>query len=289
LDVGDVAELCATALGACGAPFEWLRPAEAMTRFPGFDFTGLERVLFHPDAGVCLADRTVAAQVRLARAGGVDVREETEVLTVRPDAPGVVLETTAGDLWAGVVVVTAGPWASRVLADALGGAGAGARALLPSLQSVAYYSPVEPAMEAAMPTFVDWHGQGITGYAVPPGGVGQGVKVGDHSHGTPIDPTQGPFEVQPATLDTIAAFVARRLPGLAAEPVGVETCLYTFTPDEDFVLDRVGDVVVGAGFSGHGFKFGPLVGEVLADLATGREPDLPAERFAVRRSALRGA
>ena len=65
------------------------------------------------------------------------------------------------------------------------------------------------------------------------------------------------------------AYAARRLPGVVPAVTSAETCLYSLTPDEDFILDRDGDVVVGAGFSGHGFKFAPLIGEVLADLATG--------------------
>ncbi|HJP64781.1 MAG TPA: N-methyl-L-tryptophan oxidase, partial [Actinomycetota bacterium] len=65
-----------------------------------------------------------------------------------------------------------------------------------------------------------------------------------------------------------------------------ETCLYTMTPDDDFILDRVGNVVIGSPCSGHGFKFAPLLGEVLADLAVGRDPDLPAGRFDLRRHAL---
>jgi sarcosine oxidase len=80
--------------------------------------------------------------------------------------------------------------------------------------------------------------------------------------------------------------VRRRLPGL--DPVGVaaETCLYTMTADEDFVLDRVGPVVIGAACSGHAFKFAPLLGEVLADLALGGEPDIPRGRFSLARPAL---
>lgn len=65
-----------------------------------------------------------------------------------------------------------------------------------------------------------------------------------------------------------------------------ETCLYTRTPDEDFVLDRVGPVTIASPCSGHGFKFTPLIGEVLADLVTGLAPSVPIERFAARRPAL---
>jgi sarcosine oxidase len=137
-----------------------------------------------------------------------------------------------------------------------------------------------------MPTFVDWTGPGIAGYAVPVAGVAPGVKVGDHGTGTPVDPAAGPFEVDGSRLSALADFVKRRLPGADPEPVAAEACLYTMTPDEDFVLDRIGNVVVGAGFSGHGFKFGPLIGELIAGLALGERTDLP-ERFSAARGALR--
>jgi sarcosine oxidase len=82
------------------------------------------------------------------------------------------------------------------------------------------------------------------------------------------------------------SYVRDRLPGLEPAGFGPETCLYTMTADEDFVLDRDGPVVVGGGCSGHAFKFGPLLGEVLADLALGAEPPIARQRFSLRRPAL---
>ena len=75
----------------------------------------------------------------------------------------------------------------------------------------------------------------------------------------------------------------RRFPGLDSQAVASESCLYESTPDDHFILDRTGPIVVGAGGSGHAFKFTPLLGEVLADLAQGREPVVPTNRFSARR------
>jgi sarcosine oxidase len=81
----------------------------------------------------------------------------------------------------------------------------------------------------------------------------------------------------------VTDLVRRRLPGFDAAPLRSETCIYTMAPDQDFVLDRVGPLVIGSACSGHGFKFGPLLGELLADLALGGSADMPTERFALSR------
>src|SRR5262249_60359505 len=83
-----------------------------------------------------------------------------------------------------------------------------------------------------------------------------------------------------------AGYVRGRLPGLDPAGLAAETCLYTMTADEDFLLDRDGPLVVGGGCSGHAFKFGPLLGEFLADLALGKDIPGPRERFSLRRPAL---
>jgi sarcosine oxidase len=117
LDTGPTAADCAAALAACGVDHRWLRPEEATERFPSISFEGIDRALHQPDAGVCLADRVVAAQVRLARQAGVEVREETPVHGIAANHQGVVVETDAGQVEATVAVITAGPWAGQLLAE----------------------------------------------------------------------------------------------------------------------------------------------------------------------------
>src|SRR5205814_6525370 len=129
--------------------------------------------------------------------------------------------------------------------------------------------------------------EGLVWYAVPAAGDAPGVKVAAHILGRPVDPRDGPFtEINPALEEEAAGYVHDRLPGLDPAGLGAETCLYTMTPDEDFVLDRAGPLVVGGGCSGHAFKFGPLLGEFLADLALGQDIPVPRERFALRRPSL---
>ncbi len=283
IDSGPIALECARALEEAGVRSEWLPASDAAERFPSIDFDGFERVLYQPDGGVALADRTVAAQVRLARERGAEVRSGAAVRVVRGDGGHIVVGAGDTEFAAGVVVMTPGPWAGRLLTAVLDRL----VPVLPTLQMVAHFAPADAAAVAAMPTFVEWVGPNLVHYAVPPVGVAPGVKMGDHDPGPEIDPDDGPFEVDAARLEPVASYAARRLPGVVPNVIAPETCLYSLTPDEDFILDRAGDVVVGAGFSGHGFKFVPLIGEILADLASGVDPGLPGRRFSLDRTALR--
>jgi len=288
LDCGVSATLCSAALDEIGVGYEWLTPQGAEERFPAIAFRGLDPILYQPDAAVCLADRTVAAQARLAAASGVEVREGCRALAIHPLDDRVRVETDQGEVESRAAVVTAGTWADRLL----GGAGS-VLPLKPILQTIAYFGPRPDQADAAdrFPTYIHWDigdgdRAGLAWYALGPAGHAPGVKLGQHIGGVQVDPREGPFDPSPDSLNSLSAYVAERFPGLDPEPVSPQTCLYTMTPDEDFVLDRIGPVVIGAGFSGHGFKFTPLVGEVLADLATGRDPGIPPERFAADRRSL---
>ena len=282
IDAGPVANLCAAALDARGVPHELLSPGDAAERFPSISFEGLDPILFQADAGVTRADRTVAAQIRLAESSGVEVRDRTEVVALTPDDDGVEVRTADGPGYrARVAVVTAGSWAGPLLE------GAGHRpGLQPILQTIAYFAPASPGADE-IPTFIEWGSPELVWYALGPAGVASGVKLGAHVGGRPIDPSTGPFPPDEHLEHLLAEHIAQRFPGLIPEPLGPETCLYTMTPDEDFVLDRIGPLVIGAGFSGHGFKFGPLIGETLAALATGREPAFDLGRFRLDRPSMR--
>jgi len=291
IDVGPDAGDCERAMKECGVASEWLTAEEVTGRFPGVAVTGGDPVLFQEQFGVCLADRTVAAQVNLARQAGVDVREESPVLAIGPGPQGVVVRTRAGEIAAGSVVLAGGGWNRWLLAgaaEAFASNGAalalpGLPEMLPTLQQVTYFAPNDPG--DPWPTFIE-RGPGMAWYSVPPSGGAAGVKVGRHVPGRRVDPSDGPFEADPAEEQACAEFAARHLPGVDPAPVRTETCLYTMTADEDFVIDRIGPVVIAGGCSGHAFKFTPLIGDALADLATGRAPDLPMHRFSARRPSL---
>ncbi|HYB87183.1 MAG TPA: FAD-dependent oxidoreductase [Streptosporangiaceae bacterium] len=280
LDAGPGAERCAAALAECAVPHRWLAAGELRDRFAQIAVRPGERMLFQPDAGVCLAARTVAALQRLALRDGVPVRARTPVLGIEPRGDRAVLRTPAGEISAGVAVITAGPWSGRLLAGAL----AHPPRLTATLQQVRYFAPRDAGR---WPTFIEWPPDDAIWYAVPMTGGAPGVKVGAHAPGRPVDPRDGPFgEIDPAREDQVSRYVRARLPGLEPTALAAETCLYTMTADEDFVLDREGPVVVGGGCSGHAFKFGPLLGDLLAGLALGEEPAVERARFSLSRPAL---
>jgi len=281
LDAGPGAEDCAKALAECGVAHTWLTGEQVRGRFGGIGARPGERMLFQPDSGVSLAGRTVAALQRLARRDGASIRSGTPVLGIEEAHDQVLLHTVAGEFTARAAVITAGPWAQGVLAGAL----PQAPPLTVTVQQVRYFAPRDPA--TAWPTLIEWPPEGLCWYAVPAAGVAPGIKVSAHIPGPAVDPRDGPFtEIDPALEEEAAGYVRDRLPGLDPAGLAAETCLYTMTPDEDFVLDTAGPLVIGGGCSGHAFKFGPLLGEFLADLALGQDIPVPRERFALRRPAL---
>jgi sarcosine oxidase len=244
-----------TALAACGATFDLLSGAAVTTRFPVLSIGPDDRVLHQRDAGVLAADRAVRAMVDLAGRSGATVHERTLVRELRRTEDGAQVVTDGGAFLAPVAVVTAGAWAARLLA----GAGIDIP-VTPSRESVAFF-PVED--EASLPVFVEWTEGPL--YALP--GGGQGLKTGWHHTGPVTDPDEeGP--VEQGVVDRMSAWVAERFPGAEPHPHHVETCLYTNTDDERFILERHGPIVVGSACSGHGFKFAPLIGQRLAKLAT---------------------
>jgi sarcosine oxidase len=284
LDAGPEAEACAAALRESGAECDWLTAAEVGERFPGIAARPGERMLFQPDAGVCLAGRAVAALQRLASQGGVTVRPQTPVTSVEPDTGRVILRTRTGDISARTAVIAAGAWSQELLAGAV----TRAPKLTATVQQIRYFA-TRPGT-GCWPTLIEWPSAGPDWYVVPQAGGAPGVKVAAHVRGRAADPREGPFDqIDPAMEDDAVSYARRRLPGLEPAPMAPETCLYTMSADEDFVLDREGPVVVSAGCSGHAFKFAPLIGEMLAALALGEEPGVPRERFALSRPALAAA
>ena len=254
LDRGKTLDDHVNALQECGAECEVLDADEAAARFPWL--AGDEGpVLFQGDGGVISAAQSVAAFLRSAAGDGAAVRDGTKVSAVEPRAAGVTVATTDGTLEADVAVVTAGAWAKTLVAPL--GIDLPTR---PTRETIAYFELDEPRLT----TVVEWADPAV--YALPsrPGVV----KVGEHIAGPTTDPEE-PGQVNDESVGKLSRWVATRFPAADPHPRYAETCLYTNTADESFVLERHGDVVVGSPCSGHGFKFAPWIGKTLAELATG--------------------
>ena len=269
----------AAAMTAAGARVEEVSATAAARRFPGIVLSG--PVLVEPESGVLAADACLRA---LCQDGGFELRTGTLVTSLRQTGDSVSVETADGtSLTASVVVVCAGP-GSIPLLDVDPPAGAA-----PSLPQVAYFASRN---EVVPPIFIEWGNDMVYGLPVPQGGRHSGTyKVSRHSPG----PTVGAFDPtetaalegdDPVELQQLVSAVARLLPALDPQPVATERCVYDNSADADFVLDRVGNIVVGCGTSGHAFKFGPLLGELLADLAEHRQPSVDLTLFSLRRQSL---
>ena len=248
------------ALDTCGARYEILDRFTAERRF-GLALAPGEEGLYQADGGVALADKTLAALAASVAANGGRLLEETRVVSVSETDAGVRLELESGSLEAGAAVVTAGAWAPRLvdLAEAS-----------PTRETTAYF-----AHDGPIPSLIDSTVEGGGhGYALA--APGRGTKASIHKTGPPADP-DGPAMPDYAIADTAGAWLARRFPGAAPEPVRVETCLYTNIDDDRFVCEWRGRVVVGSPCSGHGFKFAPVIGKRLAALAASEtDPARPA-------------
>lgn len=268
LDHGDpgMVSAIAAALRGCGVACEQLTGDEAGERWPMFRFDG--PVCYQHDAGRCLADATVRALQDRAAFHGATVRFSEMVFEVQARGAGIAV-TTAADLYeAPVAVIAAGAWVQPLIGRSLP---------LPPL-TVTQEQPFHfaAARPGAWPSFIHYRQPAIYGLETP----GEGIKVAEHHSGVRVDDLERrTFSVDAAGRQRVVEYVEEWIPGLVALPRSETTCLYTTTPSEDFVIDRRGPLVVAAGFSGHGFKFTPLVGRMLADLVVGG--DGPGPRFAL--------
>jgi monomeric sarcosine oxidase len=243
------------ALAGAAVPFERWRAAEAHERFPGLRFEG--EVCFQPDAGRCRAADAVDAFARVAVARGVEWREHERVLSVEPHGDGARVQTESVTLDAACVVVAAGAWVGG-LVD-----------LPPMRVTREHYVHLPPRDDGtAWPSFIHYRDP-VAAYGLET--PGEGIKLGEHHAGVALTTPDEPVDAALAAAATarLVDYARDWIPGVEPVAASEATCLYTSTANEDFVLDRVGPVIVCSPCSGHGFKFAPLVGEIVADLADG--------------------
>lgn len=267
-----------------GISFEKLDAQASRERFPYFDLPPGSLALYQPAGGVVRASRALDVFWRMASARGAEVRTSVQVVAIEPDDEGVWVRTASGGRWRGrAVILAAGAW-SGTLASTLD-------LDLPlhvTSEEVSHFRP-RPGDDldwgvGGMPTVIDYHDPENPFYVLPQLEV-PGIKIGWHHSGDAVDP-EDPGTGDDRILRRIQEYVGQRFPRLDPEPVHRIRCLYTNTPDYHFVIDhhpRWPRVVIGAGFSGHGFKFAPVIGEILARLALEEPPPVSLEAFSMQR------
>ncbi len=259
----DHASAARSSLETWNLPFEWLSGKDVRARWPGYNIPDDWEACFNTRAGYLKVEPALRALAGAARQAGVTIREHEPARSWRADGDGFLVETDTATYSADRLIITAGAWAGQMLA--------GLGLPLTILRKVLFWfatSHPERFTPERFPIFIAESPVGsIYGF---PLGDEPGVKVANHSGGEPADLETVDRNVRPGEEAEVAAWVQQFLAGVSAEVVDRAACLYTMTPDTDFIVDRHPDhsgVAIGAGFSGHGFKFTPAIGELLANLA----------------------
>lgn len=275
-----------TALRAMGMPTEHLSEARCRRRFPQFNTQGYDTFTYNSEAGILHASTCLRTLKDLVSDLGGEIRESCRVNSIWSEGQRqpVYLKLDSGDeLTADRVVLATGGWVHHLLPHLQ----------LPvrlTRQYLLYFAGLSPSSYSAS-TFPAFIADDLYGFPIHPGCNGW-VKASSHSFGKTISPD----EISPPDEHIIAHITGKLrqlLPDLEhAKLARIDSCMYDVTPDEDFILDRSPDdprIIFATGLSGHAFKFGILLGELLGSMVCDTEPVVPLERFRLARFAQRMA
>ncbi|XP_022103753.1 peroxisomal sarcosine oxidase-like isoform X2 [Acanthaster planci] len=269
------------ALDSIGHKYTKLTAPEIRRRLPGLRISEDTVGIIEHDGGVLLADKCLRAMQSEFQNYGGTIRDSEPVLQILPGTT-VIVVTRKGHYRCKSVVLTPGPWASKMLKP-LG--------LDPPLKpwrlDVCYWKEKKPGTFNNMPVFIAYFKDEHT-YALPSEEYPGLVKLCDHTEHQSCDPDERdvPIADHQFQMERLQAFVRQYFPGLEHVPVIAETCMYTFTPDASFFLDthpQYHNIIIGCGFSGHGFKLAPAVGKVLSELAMQTKPSYDLSPFRLSR------
>ncbi len=261
-----------------------LSAAEVAQRWPGFRVPAGSCGVFEKRAGYLRVEPCVVAQLDDATRAGADLRCGERVVEIANSAPQIVVRTERESFAARRLVITAGPWAARWLADS-----GVALAVRRKPQFWFATDTADYRADRGGPAFWYARPQGVY-YGFPEIDPGE-MKIAEHSGGQPVaDATNVDRELDAADQARVAAFVAECLPGVSHRVVRHSVCMYTMSADEHFIVDhhpRDERITFAAGLSGHGFKFAPVLGEALADLTLAGRSELPIEFLRCGRAGLK--
>ncbi len=260
-------------------PHEVLDATDIRKRFPQFTLPPDYSAVWQPDGGFVRPELANRLHLELAERAGATLLENRKVLAIEPGANSVRIVLEGGAIEAGSAIVAAGAWIGDLVPE-----------LRPKLtvtrQVLCWFEPLraEAVAPGTLPVFIV-DGAGDIAYGFP--NVGSGFKCASHhDSGTWEHADMARQEAGPADEKRMRDFLEAYLPDAAGPLKAMQTCMYTKTPDEDFVLDlHPSDprIVVASPCSGHGFKFASVIGQVLADLATEGATPHDISRFRVDR------
>lgn len=265
-------------------PVEFLEKKEFNQHIPNVNLTDGNGALVDTTAGVLYADRSLRAVQGLYQTNGGVIKDGEKVIDIKPG--DVVTVTTGSGLYRGrSLVITAGPWANKLMTCA------GLQLPLKVVKiNVCYWEEKIPgtySVDHQFPCFIQMEPKEgeYDIYGLPSNEYPGLMKVCYHM-GSETEPDERDKQKDRGDIDILTRYITRCLPGLVPVPAVVESCMYTVTPDHHFILDchpTYSNIIIGAGFSGHGFKFSPVVGKVLSQLAMGQIPSHDLSPFSIHR------
>ena len=263
-------------------PLEVLSADEIQEKWAGIHIPKQLIGCFEPTSGVLRVENCIRSYRTLAEKEGATIRTNSKVVAVRSVGDIVEVELASGERFtANTAVISVGAWAKQLLHSL-----ALDLPLNPIRKTFAWYEAEEALYDQQnFPGFAfDFDGEAYYGF---PSIDGAGLKVGRHDGGDSINPDEArvPFGDIAEDKSDLDAFLQTYMPKVGPMKFG-KTCMYSMTPDEDFIIDRHpnhSNITIAAGFSGHGFKFASVVGEILSDLAMNEKPQFDLTPFSINR------
>jgi sarcosine oxidase len=269
-------------LEACSVPYQWLDAAEVMRRWPAFRLDADVRGLWQADGGIVPAARGTQLMRRLAVRRGATLLANTPVTAIRDRGGPVEVTTAEATFRAGRLLLCADAWTGRLLAEL-----DAELPLVVTQEQFSYFRPADPDAFAVgrFPVWIWMDDPSFYGFPIWPDGA---LKAAQDVGGHQVTATTRGFAPDPAASERLGGFLRAHLPAATGAHDHTATCLYTLTPDRDLVLGPLPghDRVLVALGAAHGFKFAPLLGRVLADLALHGDTEVDITPFAVDRPAL---
>jgi sarcosine oxidase len=271
-----------SSMDAAGVAYETLDAHEIMRRWPPFRLTDDIQGLYQPESGIAMAARANAAHQRMARAHGAHLRERVRVSDIHQEAGEVVVEVDGATYRCRRLIITAGAWSNQALAFF------DLRLPLTVTQEQVTYFASSHLADFHPDRFPIWIWMDDPCFYGFPAFGEDGTKAGQDAGGREVTAESRTFEPDVAALERVQQFLDRYLPSALGPIIYTRTCLYSLTPDRDFVLDQVPGIpaaLVAIG-GGHGFKFASLIGRILSELAVDGTTTHPLGTFHMDRTIL---
>jgi sarcosine oxidase len=270
-------------MDAAGVSYETLHAGEIMRRWPQFRLTDDIHGLYQAESGIAMAAKGNAAHQRMARAHGATLRDRAPVNAIRPGAGEIEVEAGEVAYRCRRLIIAAGSWTNRALAPF------GVQLPLTVTQEQVTYFASSHAADFQPDRFPIWIWMDDPCFYGFPVFGEQGPKAGQDAGGREVTADTRTFDVDQPALERVRAFLAKYIPSALGPIIYTKSCLYTLTPDRDFVIDSVPGhpAAIAAIGGGHGFKFASLVGQILAELAADGRTRHDLAPFRIDRPILR--